>query len=112
MIDSYAFGSIEIDGQVYTSDVIIYPGHVDPSWWRKRGHSLCPDDLRDAVAASPDVLVIGTGAYGAMQVPDATRRWVEEQGIEFVAMKTKAACEEYNRRSGNARVVAGLHLTC
>jgi len=30
-IDSYSFGRIVIDGQVYTSDVIIYPDRVDAS---------------------------------------------------------------------------------
>ena len=70
MIDDYSFGRTQIDGQTYTSDVIVFPDRVDGSWWRKDGHSLCMDDLADVVAAKPKVLVVGTGAYGAMKVPE------------------------------------------
>jgi len=111
-IDAYEFGSIEIDGERYTSDVIIYPDHVDTSWWRREGHGLCPEDLGEAVKASPDLLIVGTGAHGVMRVPEATRQWVEEQGIELIAMDTKAACDEFNRQADSRRTVAGLHLTC
>jgi len=34
MIESYAFGSIVVDGRKFTSDLIIYPdGHIDTFWW-------------------------------------------------------------------------------
>ncbi len=59
-IDTYSFGKIVIDGRTYTSDVIIYPDHVDASWWRKEGHYLRPVDLTDVVKAKPAVLIIGT----------------------------------------------------
>lgn len=39
-IASYSFGKITIDGQTFTSDLIIYPGRIDPSWWRREGHFL------------------------------------------------------------------------
>jgi len=31
-ISDYRFGRIVIDGKTYTSDVIVYPDRVDPSW--------------------------------------------------------------------------------
>ena len=39
-IDNYSFGTITIDGRTFTSDVDIYPDHVNASWWRKEGHVL------------------------------------------------------------------------
>jgi hypothetical protein len=62
-IAAYRFGSIEIDGHTYTSDVIITPERVVDSWWRQQGHSLAVADLADVVAARPEVLVIGTGCW-------------------------------------------------
>jgi hypothetical protein len=40
MIESYKFGEIIITGKKYDSDLIIYPDHIDSSWWRKEGHLL------------------------------------------------------------------------
>ena len=113
MIDDYAFGRITVDGAIYTSDVIIYADHVDASWWRQEGHRLQPDDLTEAFAAEPEVLVVGQGSPGLMRVPEATREAVTERGIELVVCKTDEACERYNELAAQgSKVVAALHLTC
>ncbi len=71
------------------------------------------EDLTDILAAEPDVLVIGTGSYGRMRVPEDTRRDLEARGIEVRAARTGDAVEEFNRlQSKYARVVAALYLTC
>jgi hypothetical protein len=111
-IDAYSFGSVTIDGQRYTSDVLVFRDRVDAGWWRKAGHRLCPDDLKAVVAAKPEALVVGTGAYGVMAVPAETAKWLAAQGIELITEKTDAACQEFNRLSHQRRVVAALHLTC
>lgn len=108
----YSFGRITIDDKTYTSDVIIYPGRVDPSWWRKQGHYLQPVDLEDIVNAKPDVVVIGTGAYGVMQVPKETVRSLESKGIEVHVARTEDAVKIYNSIPGDKTTVAALHLTC
>ncbi len=79
MIDSYRFGEIAISGEVYTSDVIIFPQRVRSNWWRREGHKLYPQDIEEALRERPDVLVVGTGNSGMMVVPKETRetslRW-------------------------------------
>ena len=73
-IDSYRFGHIVIDGQPYDKDVIILPGGVLAGWWRREGHLLHPDDLEAVVDADPELLVVGQGASGRMQVaPETTK---------------------------------------
>ncbi len=111
-IDSYRSGNIIIDGNTYTSDVIIYPDHVDGSWWRKQGHRLSIDDLRGILEARPEVLVVGMGSPGLMQVPPETSDHIEAQGIELVVEPTDKACKTYNLLKDSRRVVAALHLTC
>ena len=113
MIEHYEFGRIVVDGQRYTSDVIIYPDRVDSNWWRNEGHELCPADLREVVQAQPEVLVVGTGQPGRMRVLPETERHLEEQGIELVVQRTTDACRIYDQlREAGQNVIAALHLTC
>lgn len=112
MIDRYSFGEIVISGKTYRSDVIIYADHVDPQWWRKEGHSLHIDDIQEVISAKPDVIIIGTGNPGFMQVPEKTLAETKKLGIETIVMPTERACEEYNRITKEKKVIACLHLTC
>lgn len=112
-ISDYKFGSIVIDDKTYTSDVIIAPGQVIDSWWRKQGHSLHVDDLDDILEARPELLIIGTGYFGRMQVPDETKDMLQQQGIEIRQAKTSDAVREFNQlQKEYARIVAALHLSC
>jgi hypothetical protein len=79
-ISGYRFGTIDIGGKTYTSDVIITPERVIDGWWRQQGHALAVADLDDVMAARPDVRVIGTGYFGRMSVSQETRRYLKEQG--------------------------------
>jgi hypothetical protein len=111
-IESYRFGEIVIDGHRYSNDVIIYPDRIDGNWWRQDGHSLVPADVWEVLQAPPEVLVIGQGSAGRMDVPVDTVRKLQEAGIEVIVEPTGRACETYNRLCGNRQVVAALHLTC
>ncbi len=113
IIEEYSFGRIRVAGKAYTSDVIIYPDRVDSSWWREDGHCLVPEDLAEVLLDPPSVLVIGTGYFGRMAVPDETLADLRGRGIHALAAPTKNAVEEFNRlQRQRARVVAALHLTC
>jgi hypothetical protein len=113
LITAYEFGRIAIADSSYTSDVIVAPEQVIDSWWRKEGHNLQIEDLDDILQAKPDLLIIGTGYYGRMQVPDETRQYLEKQGIKVLQAKTGEAVTEYNQlQKEYARIVAALHLTC
>jgi hypothetical protein len=112
-VNDYQFGRITIDGKVYTKDVIISPHAVQESWWRKEGHRLHIEDLGDIESASPDLLLVGTGFYGRMVVPDRTRQYLQAKGIEVHALRTSDAVQEFNELQKDfARIVAALHLTC
>ena len=112
-IDSYRFGHIEIDGQTYTSDVIILPAGVMSNWWREEGHALNPGDLSQVMEAAPKVLVVGQGAQGAMRVTDQALTYLKQAGIETICLPTAQAVEAYNERCRRGELVAAaLHLTC
>ena len=111
-IDSYRFGRVEIDGQVYTKDVIILPDRVIPNWWRREGHALVPADLEAVLEAAPATLIVGQGAFGRMRVTDETRALLAERGIELLAAPTREACKIYGDMRERGNVAAALHLTC
>ncbi len=112
LIDSYEFGSISIDGRVYTSDVIISPDGVDDSWWRKSGHQLCLADIAAVMESAPDVLIVGTGAYGALHVLPEVVQVASQRGVKLIVEITDEAWRTYNALAPSRRVVAALHLTC
>ncbi|MGE5301141.1 MAG: Mth938-like domain-containing protein [Acidobacteriota bacterium] len=111
-IDDYAFGKIVIDGQSYTSDVIIYPDRVDASWWRKEGHTLREADLSDILAEAPEILVIGTGFSGVMQVPEQTANFLKSKGIGVYIEKTGRAVQLFNEKKAAGKIIGAFHLTC
>ena len=112
-ISEYEFGKIAVGGSTYSADVIITPDRVIDRWWRRQGHSLAIEDLDAVVLAQPDILVVGTGYYGRMQIPDETRNYLTEKGIELKDANTRDAVSEFNElQKEYARIVAALHLTC
>lgn len=112
-IDQYRFGHIDIEGHSYDADVIIFPDHVQERWWRQEGHRLGREDLATVLAEKPDVLVVGTGYYGRMQVPGETLDALRRAGIDVKVEKTSSAVEAFNCLQREcARIVAALHLTC
>jgi hypothetical protein len=111
-IESYRFGNLVVDGQSHQRDVIILPWQVLGGWWRTEGHALHPEDLEAVFEAAPDLLVVGQGANGLMQVTAETSLALEAAGIELVAQPTEEACQTYNRQCERRSVAAALHLTC
>ncbi len=112
-IEKYSFGSITINRKEYTKDVIIFPDKVFSPWWREEGHSLSLKDLKEVIEAKPSLLIIGTGAYGVMNVPNETLKKLEEKNIDTVFAKTGEAVKLYNEKlQENKNIIACLHLTC
>ena len=88
-IDHYNFGQIGIDDHSYDADVSVFPDHVQERWWRREGHRLARQDLETVLADVPQILVIGTGYYGRMKVPEETidslraaGRWLRPHGAD------------------------------
>lgn len=111
-INSYSFGTIEVDGKRFDSDIIIYPDRIDGSWWRREGHDLALEDIESILDYKPDVLIIGTGYSGVMRVSPEIRKEIESRGIKIVVEMTGDATRIFNEISGKKKVVGAFHLTC
>lgn len=114
MIDSYNFGHIVVDKIPYDRDVIVFPDRVQDNWWRKEGHRLQLEDIRDALEeAQPNALVVGMGKFGLMKVNKAVKRYLEERNIKLFAESTEKATKIYNRLIlTEDKVLGAFHLTC
>ncbi|HTR44744.1 MAG TPA: MTH938/NDUFAF3 family protein [Thermodesulfovibrionales bacterium] len=110
-IDDYSFGRIVIGLRAYTSDVIVYPDRVEASWWRKEGHCLHPEDLVAVVAARPELVIIGTGDSGMMEVPERTKAFLEAERITVLIERTGRAVHLFNEQRGR-NIIGAFHLTC
>lgn len=115
MIESYDFGVIIINGKRYTNDVIVFPERVMDGWWRKEGHRLYVEDLKEILEHEPrpEVLVVGTGYHGLVKVSPEVEKALESRGIELVVQPTKEACQTFNKLLESSKgVVGAFHLTC
>lgn len=116
MIKDYKFGAITIGDhiadQTFHDDVRVSPGKTE-KWWRVESHQVTKKDIDKAVAEKPEVIVIGTGDSGLMNVPEEIRDYIEYQHIHLIELRTAEAVEEFNRLEQQGRKVIGLfHLTC
>lgn len=113
MIEKTIFGSIQIDGKTYTTDVLIYPdGRVVDRWWRRHGHRLALEDLEDLLSAEPDIIVIGAGVYGRVQPEPGLNKALQQRGVQLVMDPTAEAADRFNDLYAEHKTAAGFHLTC
>ena len=114
LIESYDTGrSMQVAGKTYTTDLKIIGDTVKDNWWRRKGHRLLSDDIVDILESRPDVLVVGTGYAGNLDIPASLRRVLAERGVRLLSEHTAEAVELFNRHRAQEKNVAGaFHLTC
>ncbi|AIF68931.1 hypothetical protein PAP_02515 [Palaeococcus pacificus DY20341] len=118
MIEKVEFGRIWFDGREYKYDIVIYPsGSVER---RKKeiskgkhgtSHKFDPDELREYLKEEFDVLVVGTGMYGALSLLPESRDLVRDK--EIVEKPTPEAIKLFNElRKEEKKVLGVFHITC
>jgi hypothetical protein len=110
-LQDYSFGRILVDGKEHERDVIVLPGRVVGNWWRRDGHSLALEDLREVEDELPEKLILGTGAHGQLRPPAAVLQELERRGIDVEVLHTDDAVRRYGELD-ERRTAAALHLTC
>jgi len=116
-IDFVDFGSITVDGEVHTNDIVIRAnGRVKK---RKKGpvkatygtsHFIGPEELKKACKGNPEVLVIGVGHDEKTELTDDGRQFLSERGIHVEVLPTPEAVKLYNETK--ARKAALMHVKC
>ena len=120
MIEEYNFGYVKINDKKYIEDIEVrWTGEV-LEWLRQESHIIDVENVKRAVEADPQIIVIGTGDYGMAKLTDESRRFIEQPDIELVVDKTAEAVKTYNvicedsleEEGKQSRVIGLFHLTC
>ncbi|CAN9493054.1 unnamed protein product [Ophioblennius macclurei] len=117
-IVSLSWGHMVVKGSSsHYKDCKVWPGGSRAWDWRETGtnHSpgVQPGDLEEVLKKGIDLLVIGRGMKGALQVPPSTLDFVKQRGVEVKVFQTEEAVAEYNKlANGGAKVGGVFHSTC
>ena len=112
--ENVSFGQIEIDGKVFTSDVVITSGEIlprdsSPSKGVLPGHTALT--VEEDIPWECEKLYVGTGMYGNLPIQEDVRRAAREKSIELVTATTPEIAERLNEEYSDSTNVI-LHLTC
>lgn len=112
-IDSTEFGLIIIDGKRYRGDVIVnWEGKVKEIETETR-HLIDKKEFFILLFERPEIIIIGTGVNGLMEISPEVLKFAKEKKIEVVSMLTSQAIEKFNQLvKAGKKVVAYMHVTC
>jgi hypothetical protein len=87
---------------------------VQEHWWRREGHVLCVEDLGRLLDSHPELLIIGSGAFGRMRPDPGLGPELAARGVTVEVLPTAAAVDRINELLGLGRGswAGALHLTC
>ncbi|MDX1660789.1 MAG: Mth938-like domain-containing protein, partial [Gemmatimonadota bacterium] len=110
-------GRISVAGSDHAyKDAKIWPGGSREWDWNETGTrhvpGVQPADVEEIVERDVDVLVIGRGLLGALQVKDETREALTDAGVEIEVARTDEAVRRYNELRESRAVGALFHTTC
>jgi hypothetical protein len=112
--EQFSFGRIQIDGIVYSHDIVIDQGEIrrrkkKPSKKFRESFGHTPLSLEEEIPWKCRRLVVGTGT-GALPVMNEVRREAERRKVELIILPTEDAVEILKRRKENTNAI--LHVTC
>jgi hypothetical protein len=118
MINSTQFGEIIIDDKKY-HQVLIVGDSVEERDYKKleelfgTSHEIGDWEIKKLISNDPEIIIIGTGQTGAMEVDDEIVRKFKEVSIEIIVDITPKAIEIYNDQVKlGKKVNALIHTTC
>lgn len=119
-IEEFTRGRFVINQQVHSADGegvgkdIRMVGSTVTEWKERKGHTLQPKMITGVFDRDVEVLIIGVGVDGMLDVPDETRQYIHDHGINsLILKKTPKACQNFNELYREGRSVALLaHGTC
>jgi hypothetical protein len=116
-IDSTAFGSITIDGETYSHDVIIrLSGKAEK---RKKklskkifgtSHTMSLDEAEFIYEKGADLLILGTGQYDNLRLSPEAAQFFQRKDCKVLVQSTPEAVSVFNRAKGHK--IGLFHVTC
>ncbi len=109
-VNSVKFGEVTIDKKTYYSDMIVWwDGKIE---YREKSHEFDINEFLRLLERNPEIVVIGTGMSGVVNVPEEVEQVAKDKGVEiFKDLSPKAAKMFNGFVADGKRVVAVLHST-
>ncbi len=116
-IASQIWGKVDVVGFGSFRDVKLFVGGAREWDWRETGTRHRPGvqvaDCKELLKSGAETIVLSRGVHEVLQVPDATVKWLEEQGAEVIVLPTPKAVVRYNELAAAGVAVGALiHSTC
>lgn len=117
-INSTTFGSITINNKKYDQVLIIGETVEKRDYDRLKelfgtSHRIGQWETEKLLSNNPELIIIGSGQDGKLEVDDGFLTACREAKVEIVVEKTPEALIFYNRSVGEGKKINGLfHTTC
>ena len=117
-IDQVAWGKIKVAGEEYHQILVVGDQVIEREEERLRRffdttHKIGDWEVELLFSGKPEVIVIGNGFDGILEVNENIKNKIEKLGIELRVLKTPQAVEEFNRLSeAGKKVNVLIHTTC
>lgn len=105
-ITHYSLGTFVIDRTQHISDIKIIGPRVYQ--WKRKDQKLTREDIIEIMEKNPDIIIIGTGAAGLLQIDQDAKNAIEARGIKLIILRTPHACKEFNLWSGKGKKVNAI----
>ena len=116
-ITRVGFGEITVGEKTYDRDIYISVGGKvkkrDEELAKElygSAHTIGPKELEKVCRGGPEVLFIGAGKSGKVELTEDARRFLAQRSIQCEILPTAKAVESYNR--SKLRKAALIHVTC
>ncbi len=115
-ITELSWGNVETEAGSFR-DAKLWPGGGRGWDWNETGTDHTPGvqpvDVEELLDNGAQVVVVGRGQQGRLQVMDETASTIEERGATAEVLETQAAVERYNELAEQGVAVGALiHSTC
>lgn len=117
-IDSTQFGEVVINGKKYNQVLIIENSVVERDYEKLKklfntSHKIGDWETKALLEKNPEIIVIGTGQDGKLEVDKDFIDKIKRKGVETIAEITPEAIKTYNEKvKSGKRVNALIHTTC
>lgn len=117
-INSTEFGNIVIDDKRYNQVLIKADSVMERDYNKLKelfstSHKIGDWEVEELLKENPEIIVIGTGQNGAMEVDEELINSMKQKNIEVITAETPKAIEIYNQKTKQGkRVNALIHTTC
>lgn len=117
-IDSTQFGEVVIDGRKYSQVLIIGDTVAERDYEKLKelfgtSHKIGDWETEALLKENPEIIVVGTGQDGKLEVDKDFLARVQEENVEILAAVTPEAIRIYNEKvKAGKRVNALIHTSC